>query len=273
VCGHAFYNDTLIGAGGDITNPGAGLARYDRVVLRCNFSAADYVPGFASAALFTVPSYTARITIVHGADGGGVPALTQDQTLATYWDIPLYQYIITEGGGIGTITALTDQREWVDAETKRFLIPFTTGYNADDGTSLIGVDNATGLRMPDLKDCYASAYWAYPKDFISDLVLTPIATNPGLGPANFYMKFKVNWGICADTISNHSDDTGWVAVAEPVGSTFQWFCMTDILLSSVVPSPEDLLEMKLERQGNHGSDTSAHALAIIGVLVEYLGWH
>jgi len=64
--------------------------RIDRIVLRKGWVA-----------------QTVRITRIEGIEGGGAPALTQND--GTTWDIPLYLVTITTGGAI----TLTDQREYI----------------------------------------------------------------------------------------------------------------------------------------------------------------
>jgi hypothetical protein len=66
----------------------AGATRIDRIVLRKSWA-----------------SQTVRITRIAGAEGGGVPAITQ--TLGTTWDVPLWQVQCTTGG---VITFPADER-------------------------------------------------------------------------------------------------------------------------------------------------------------------
>jgi hypothetical protein len=268
VCGQAFYNDTIIGAGGDITNPGAGLARYDRVVLRCNFSAADYVPGFASAALFTVPSYTARITIVHGADGGGAPALTQDQTLATYWDIPLYQYIITEGGGIGTITVLTDQREWVDAETVSVLVPQEQTWNSTDITANDN-DAVLGPELTDQKWCAAYNRWIVEAKLIGEISIYAVIESPAAG--NMYSILYWYAGACSEAYDTHTNYPGGMPVYVEIAVIDNVInCVQSVTTSGVFP--EDVLYLHFLREATDPLDTVDANVKFSGFKLTYLRW-
>jgi len=115
ICDGAFgYNDTAI-VDTAVTLPAAN-PRIDRVVIRQNYTAADYTS--VNVPALVVPANTARLCVISGAEAGApVPlALTQDQDRLTYWDIPLFQYQIANATGV--ISGLTDEREWVDAETK-----------------------------------------------------------------------------------------------------------------------------------------------------------
>lgn len=84
VDGKFYENDSS----GSVVVPSPAVStRIDRIVLRKSWSA-----------------QTVRITRIEGVEGGGVPALTQND--GTTWDIPLYQASITTGG----VITLTDER-------------------------------------------------------------------------------------------------------------------------------------------------------------------
>lgn len=88
-----------------VTNP-----RIDRIVLRKNYTSTTYDPA-GDAGDEEVPAYTARITRIVGIESTTPtpPALTQDTSRGTYWDIPLAQFRISTAG---VISALTDEREF-----------------------------------------------------------------------------------------------------------------------------------------------------------------
>lgn len=69
-----------------------GATRYDRVVLRSDYSA-----------------QTVRITRIAGSEGGAAPAITQSN--GAIWDLPLAVVKVTTGG---TITIETDERRPID---------------------------------------------------------------------------------------------------------------------------------------------------------------
>lgn len=87
-CDGKFYeNDSAT----SVTIPSPAVStRIDRIVLRKSWVA-----------------QTVRLTRIEGIEGGGVPALTQND--GTTWDVPLYQVSIAVGGGI----ALTDERVFI----------------------------------------------------------------------------------------------------------------------------------------------------------------
>ncbi|MFA5166652.1 MAG: hypothetical protein WC449_05205 [Candidatus Paceibacterota bacterium] len=84
--------------------------RIDYIVVRKNYQqAVTYTPdAFAP----TVPPRTARITVIHGAEGAipVPPTLTQDTTRTTYWDIPICSIDVS---AMGVGSNLVDLREFV----------------------------------------------------------------------------------------------------------------------------------------------------------------
>lgn len=77
------------------TNTNAS-ARVDRLVIRRDLAAKTITP-----------------TLVQGTPGAGEPALTQVET--GQWDVPLFSWT-TPGSSGTTLTGLTDERVWVDAD-------------------------------------------------------------------------------------------------------------------------------------------------------------
>lgn len=91
-----FYNNTAAYSA-TVTSASAGNVRDDRLVVRKYFSGAIQ---------------TARIVLLPGSEAaspgpGTPPALTQDATRITYWDLPLARVSIADNG----VITLTDERE------------------------------------------------------------------------------------------------------------------------------------------------------------------
>lgn len=107
VDGAVVYNDAAL----TLTIPlPVANPRIDRIVIRKNYTAAQYDPA-GDAGDEEVPAYTARITRLVGVENAipVAPALTQDATRATYWDIPLAQFQLSVGG---VVTGLTSETEY-----------------------------------------------------------------------------------------------------------------------------------------------------------------
>jgi len=108
----------------------SGDTRIDRIVLRKSWSA-----------------QTVRLTRIEGVEGGGVPALTQNDGVT--WDIPLYQVSITTGGNI----TLTDERSFIvpnfEADVGRDPSPtFAADVDINDND----LDNIKQANMTDEHD-------------------------------------------------------------------------------------------------------------------------
>jgi hypothetical protein len=99
VDGTFHYNDDDVDI--DIPAAAAGNVRVDMIVVRKNYqTAVTYNPGGGSP---TVPPLTTRITRIVGAEvatpgPASAPALTNDTTRTTYWDIPLIFVDVSAAG-------------------------------------------------------------------------------------------------------------------------------------------------------------------------------
>lgn len=264
-CGKEYYNSAAIGAAADITSPAAN-PRIDRVVVRANFAAASYTPANASAALFEVTTNTARVTIIHGAENAVpvAPALTQDVTRLTYWDIPLAQYQISVAG---VITNLTDEREWVDAETKKIFIPAVAGWNTSLGANIY--PTMYGVVLPVGNSATATTTLAIPNDFIGNGEICPvlhcinsIITN------DIYITCAANYGANSESIITHTNSSG--PTAHTVDLDIRYDSFNHVALT--VPAVGDYIIASLERHGADGHDTYVGDCQVGGFNLNYLGW-
>jgi hypothetical protein len=264
------YNDTAIGAAGNIVSPAAN-PRIDRVIVRKNFTGNTYNPGFASAA-FDVPPLTARITVIHGVEAGApvAPTLIQDTNrnpagvfgTAGTWDIPLAQYEISVGG---IITNLTDEREYVDAEIKRGMAQCTAAWNTTDGTAIIADVVRDGIQFPDNKLCFGTVQFALPNDFIKSLTVTPVYFP--LANGNVYNELDIAYGACN---AAHASHTATAAYAATAVTSLQRSCIRET--SCPLAAIGDMFTVTARRDGTDVLDTVGDFVGLIGVLYEYLGW-
>jgi hypothetical protein len=269
------YNDTEI-TDIAITSPAAN-PRIDRVVVRKNYTGNTYTP--TNAASETVGPYTARITIISGTEAGApvAPSLIQDTARNNVgvfgtdgtWDIPLAQYEISVGG---VISNLTDEREWVDAETKRRFAPITSGRNTTDGTYASIQANGPGatfvysaIQMDDNKITDAFAWYPVPQDFISDMVVKAIVVP--LASGNFYGNNTANTGACGQSYAAHVDFNGASAIAV---TQDQLNCIDELDVTNAAIG--DMMLLKLSRIGNDALDTIGDEVHAVGFEIEYLGW-
>jgi len=131
--------------------------RIDRIVIRKNYTAVAYDPA-GDAGDEEVPAYTTRITRIVGTESATPtpPALTQDTSRGTYWDIPLAQFRISTAGAI---TALYDEREFAPGWDDDHHSP-NTAYGiyhplyrtaATDAIQADSDGNARGIEAVDLQ--------------------------------------------------------------------------------------------------------------------------
>jgi len=270
-CGIFHYNSASIGAGGDITSPAAN-PRIDRVVVRANFGAASYVPANASAALFTVPTNTARVTVIHGAEAAGpvAPALTQDAARLTYWDIPLYQYQISVAGAI---TAITDEREWVDAETKKLVVIAVDAFNHTTTARVILAAAGGGLMGVWMIDGVIIDTWGHfhvPADFISG---TAMLMYPIIRPAtsgNYYGELRAYAATGGEPYSTHFSNLAAAAYAVTGGIPPDNNYIGPLTVAGI--DVNDLVTLFVSRDSFNVLDTINNDVWCPGFLVTYLGW-
>lgn len=250
VCGHAFYNDTIISDATITDGP-----RDDIVVVRCNFTAAAYVPPNASAALFTVPAYTARITIIEDIE------FSQDQTLATYWDIPLASYTISN---VGAISAWLDLREWADAEKKSLYVFPSAGR---DDTSPIDILHGAlagdfGLIFQDAVLSHATDWFIVPDDFISGFVVQAISETSVGG--NIYAGLQCTYQAIGEALGTHTTGAiAYTAVAMSGGNVLDATHIQTLANASA----GDTVCCRFARDATDPLDT------IVGGLVQFYGFH
>lgn len=274
------YNDTAISAIA-ITSPAAN-PRIDRVVVRKNYTGNTYTP--TNAASETVGPYTARITIISGSEAGSpvAPSLIQDTArnasgafgVDGTWDIPLAQYQISTGG---VISNLTDEREWVDAETKSLWIPPNGGYNDTDGTDIergsTGAAAVGGVAGGDrgyfLVNNKASRVWGdfyVPNDFLDDMTVQPVLVFlAGSGVYDFI--HEADYGSCGQAINTHTDS---IDDQENPGTTNENTCWSSNQLTLSTPVVGDIVTLTYQR--DNASDAFDSDFALKGWIVEYLGW-
>jgi hypothetical protein len=270
VDGRLHTNDTAHTAVA-ITNPAAN-PRIDRVVVRQNYTVADFTSVNAPALI--VDFNTARIAIISGAEAGApvAPALTQDEDRLTYWDIPLAQYQIAVGGAISN---LTDEREWVDAEMKTMFIPPRVGRDETGGADIAVVTRAGGagvytdtpqIILPDAVISYGSGSIILPQDFISTLTIRGMVTPAANG--NIYTRTLVKYGACGDAGAT-SENSGFQIIALTTAPP-AFACINSYAPSA--PAADDFFVALFERDAIDANDTIVGEVWFLGFIATYLGW-
>ena len=275
VDGTVYTNDTAITAT-PITIPAGGAnSRIDRVVVRQNYTVADYTS--INATGLVVDFNTTRICIISGAEAVGpvAPNLVQDEDRLTYWDIPLAQYEIVHTTGI--ISNLTDQREWVDAETKQVFIPAIGGWNSTDN-SLLDFDTGfgtAGWATRATKSSSIYGYWRVPQNFIGDVNVTVRAVVVNISGGACDIRFSQG---ASNSTCNEWYETNRSAIAEdtyPLADLLSE-CIAEFELDgSVAGNPAEageIVRIGGNRDGNDVSDTCGDVY-VSGWMVEYLGYN
>ena len=265
LCDGAFgYNDTAI-TDAAIANPAAN-PRIDRVVVRQNYSGVDYTS--VNVPSLIVPDNTARLCVISGAEAPGpvAPTPTQDQDRTTYWDIPLYQYEISVAG---VITNLTDEREWVDAETKRFFVETNGGCDTSvPAAKVAGGDDLNGLELTDTHIVSGYGDFAVPNNYIDAASLKAVVQP--LGTGFIYSYNQVYFSECGEDWSLNTDREPGAGYAQVAITDGKRECIQELDMIGVTIG--DLVSCKFSRNSNDANDTIDANVQLYGWLFEYLGW-
>lgn len=252
VDGQHFWNDAAITFTGIPINKANDL-----IVVRKNYSAATFTPGDSADADEQVPPFTTRITRL---DIGGGDVFTQDTTRATYWDIPLMDF---STDGAGAVTLNSDDREYVDAETKTIFVQSNGGVNLSD--SIAALYLVEGVVLIDTKDVQGFAHIITPNDFINEMTIEPVIIPSGTG--NLYHNDSYDWGQCGEIYTIHTLSTGWLTTAVTNG---QRNCISIQTLSPVTIG--DIITCELRRDATAGADTINASAMLSGFQLSYFGW-
>lgn len=171
VDGKVYENDAQVDVA--VPTPG-GATRIDRIVLRKDFAA-----------------QTIRITRIAGAEGGGAPAITQNDGVT--WDVQLARVSITTAG---TIT-VTDERDWVVSMNRSavryvtvepFLFRDDEACSTGDGKGFIPIpEDMDGYRLVHTHAEHktagggnaASSFQVRNADAAVDMLSTPLTIDAG----------------------------------------------------------------------------------------------
>ena len=266
VYGHPYVSDTPVSV--SIPTPAAGLERYDRVVLRCDW-----------------PAQEVRIARVAGvaAAAPAVPSLTQ--SAGAVWEVPLATVLVDDAG----VVTVTDAREFctfscqfhgtvVDTENYAegavgpAAVPNRTRYEVK-GAGRIEPDSGTGATWtagtPDywsFADAATNIVWAYfmgPVGLVGasvDIYLhtTPHVNGAGAGVENAQWDYDVYYGAEGGTLST-ANGTVNVDQQARVNTT----AYRDQLIAGQALDANAILIVKLSRDGATDSYNNAMRLHAI----------
>lgn len=266
VNGHLLINDATVSI--TPTAPGVGNTRQDRVVLVNNNTAVTYSTNLDTPAPYAagVPAYSTRIAVLQGDPAANPTPRALVQT-ANYWMIELAQYSIT--GAAGTISAMTDYRSYMDAETKRIISPAVGGYD-DTGGAAINYTEYDGIVMANNTDSKAFGHWALPVDYIANLSIKAIARPLNGASGNIYISHSAYYGTCGESFVA---DTFIPALAAEAVTAGQRACVGEIVESDLVNlAAGDMIALQFRRDATDPLDTQDDDIAMSGFLITYLGY-
>lgn len=217
--------------------------------------------------LSSVPAYSARLVIVKGAENVAPVAPALDQSSALYM-IPLAQYQISV---VPAISALTDLRDYVDAEIKALFLQPQGAHNITDGTDIVAelVGSAGMLfELTDAKECAGFGRMAMPVDYIDAMEVSGVIYDITPGGGNIYATTNGAYGGCGESYVARSDTSG--AAAEAIGAVGTYSCHRTLDVASALTS--DIMSLVFDRDATDVLDTIGHDIYFVGFSIEYLGY-
>ena len=232
----------------------------------------------------------AAIVRVAGAEGGGVPALTQ--TVGTKYQVNLGE-VSTTVGGVCTCTPTTtrflhfatkvsatmiDDAVITDAKmvagtltaasianrTRKFFVPCVAVWNVTDSTAAVrALDMTMGWPMIDNKVHQAFGDFYVPSDYVSTMTATPVVIS--LATGNIYETTNVNEAADGQLYNTHDAD-GHGAVATAVTANKIEELTADSL---ALVAAADYVQLWFERTGTDALDTIGNTVYFKGWLVSY----
>lgn len=267
-----YQNDAAISV--TVTSATAGNVRDDILAIRKYFSSLNQ---------------TARLVLLAGSEvaspgPGTPPALTQDTTRATYWDIPLAQVSITDAG----VITLTDLREYIDTDSKQVLWPVYVGYDLTTAASVLNLGQLPGILADNNLETRAVVLIPGPKDAVLDssgsemleasislvinksvsvggedcnLLLYPLVTQ-SLDSGGSFVHAA---GMCYDDFELVSMSAGGGLYTVLTCDITAWPYARRLV-------PGRALEVLIGRDAADAADTLEAGVYLIGVLFEYLAY-
>lgn len=239
-----FYcNDSIFSA--TVTSASAGQVRDDRLVVRKYFS------GLIQ---------TARITLLPGAEAatpgpGTPPALIQDTTRQTYWDLPLARISITE---LGVIT-VTDERMYASPAGRSTLVNVVYGY---DNTHAFVLPVLASVQIPNDAQSHITAAIVVIPQGAGKAWISPIIGNAGAG-GNVYVQYGSTAGRPgADPPVGLTTTTGYRALAAAGGGVFTKLPALDLMAGGFAAG--DVLFITFDRDATNLADTVEGSIMMYG---------
>jgi len=212
----------------------------------------------------SVPPYACRPAILRGdAVTGAATALIQS---ANYWMIELARFNITN---VPAVNTLTDNRDYVDAETKYLWVQPEYGYNTTDGTDVTPLLHAPSYSAYELIDtklagCYA--HFIVPADFIEGM--TAYAVFLGVaGAPNIYLNHAYLSAACGETPAGVST----LAAYTMANGASIYNCLAPLAFAATVEG-DDMVSILATRDATNVLDTVDASTYFIGWRIEYFGW-
>jgi len=275
-CNGSLFDNT---ANVDITPGIPGIAsRTDKFVMVENNTNADY-DGTATGVILdfpavltdyeltaSVPPYTCRLAILRGDAGTGAPtALIQT---ASHYMIELFRYNITNAPAINTIT---DNRDYVDAETKTLFLQPQGAWNITDVAEIPPTRNGTAgmmFTLTDTKNCALYGRLALPADYIEAMTVNGVVYDAVGAGGNIYAFNRGFYGACGDSYAART--TVSTGGAEAIGAIGTYSCHAEMTITTALNG--DIMLLEFFRDATDVLDTLGRDVDGVGFLIEYLGY-
>ena len=280
--GAGYCNGSLLDSDAQVNfTPGTpGIAsRTDKVVIVENNTNTAY-DGTASGVVLdfptvltdyegtaSVPAYSALLAILRGnAVTGAATALVQTPS---YWMIELARYNISN---VPVISNLTDNRDFINAETKQVMVTAFGGRNftdvTDDQYAYTGIVSGHVITLTDNKYLRTSSLFVIPDDYISDMTCLAVLANGNGG--DIYGTHIARYGTCGTSEGSKVDNIGGFATETTNVTASNYACHFQLSMTSAAVG--DITRLIFDRDATNVLDTVNQDMYFVGFLIEYFGY-
>ena len=177
-------------------------------------------------------------------------------------DITLGATQTVDGKDVSGLIASPVNKDDISDRTRRLFIP--TGYT--DGTETV-MQNFSVVELADTATKFVTFSFSIPKDFVTGSAYKILVLCSHIGSGNVYIGSATHSPAAGEAYTTNAKSKANAAYA-CVANEIEVLDLTPANPGWVI---DDVVGVKISRQGAHGDDTAVGVLRVIGLILEYEG--
>ena len=150
------------------------------------------------------------------------------------------------------------------ARTRKLIVPIQHAFNHTDAADIHIDAVARSIRLPNVKLCRMTSYFAVPMDYLSDMTVKFLLV-PNAAAGNVYLRTVVAYGACGEDWASQEDTAGFTAIA--IANDTNWHCVQSVAMTA--PAAGDIVLTSTARDAANALDTLEASIYAAGWLIEY----